>query len=328
VSPTKSPSLGSKRDASTAFEKEKDVRKPDASDDVGPKLLEGVAEAHTSHGTAQNEAIFKKPALPTSIPTAPGITTNPVTQGNTKVDSASSENQPPLKKQRTLEDSSKPAQATSTGKDVQPQSTQSPLAPTPDVTQTLQSNSTSGIVNAPPKVTVSASRSPSVVTSDPTKVEPLMAPWHRKSPAIVSEDSETASDFERAENAITTTNDQIGLTSHAIGVQNEPNNVIDKALQDKGKTPLNHSDPDPNPHPTVPQNTAPTESKTAAISDSDVATAPQLSESPTDPPLSGYEKVLAEVMALTPQQQHEELSKLLFRMSALHDAISRHTTMF
>lgn len=45
---------------------------------------------------------------------------------------------------------------------------------------------------------------------------------------------------------------------------------------------------------------------------------------PPQPSLSRYEAVLAEVMALTPQQQHEELSVLLFRMSALHDAISRN----
>lgn len=200
-----------------------------------------------------------------------------------------------------------------------------PVVPAAKSVAQTQNLPEAGLLRKPTAQISNNPNAPKIITNDdgPALEEPLMAPWHRKSPVSPPLQMTAA----KASSGSTKS-----TTSNAPGsLQTQETSLVNAAQPTPRTMSVEHEDTDDKDTfrdaPDVVSKVAPdivsNSSATKAESKAEIPSSQQ-SADVTSPPLSRYDQVLAEVMALTQQQQHEELSVLLFRMSALHDAMSRH----
>lgn len=155
-----------------------------------------------------------------------------------------------------------------------------------------------------------------------------MAPWHRKSPNPPQNHTITP-ELRAQSNKGTMHEPQITISNHVSATTVSSYQVPANTLDSSGSWSLNDHmvtvDPLLTPTDITTGMTDVTKSTTPPSKEVETLTAEVEVELTPDPLLSRYDEVLAEVMALTQQQQHAEMAVLLFRMSALQDALSRHS---
>jgi hypothetical protein len=311
MSPAKSRHAGAKRPASAAFQNDEHT-------------VEGVNEAHARDSgngplerTLERTLTNGEPSATASVAPLSEPQNQKPTEHNTST--ADKGPQPATKRQKMTPDTQIAATTSTTELRVPPaELAAKSVAQTQNLPEAgLLRKSTAQISNNP-----NASK---ILTNDdgPVLEEPLMAPWHRKSP-VLPQIQMTASKASSESTKATASNAPGSLQAQETSLVNAAQpipramSVEHKETDDKDTL----RDP-PDVLSKVVPDVASNSSATKAESKEEIPSSLQSADI-TSPPLSRYDQVLAEVMALTQQQQHEELSVLLFRMSALHDAMSRH----